>query len=178
MGNGGFTIIEMTMVVFIMAMMFTVGAASYRDYQQREYLDGAVSMIEDDIKLARQLSLSGRYFTGCDQLIGYEIRVFPDDLLTDPDAADENIYEIGAWCDGNERCNNKPATHCIHVRELPEGIKISGIAGIPGNRVTFLTQGRGIEQGNNDATITLSLPGSGVANRQIIIRRSGGIEIQ
>ena len=175
--NKGFTMVEMVMVVVIMAILFTIGAANYRDYQQRQYLGSAVAMVEADLKLARQLALSGRYFTGCDQLHGYEIRVYPDDPLTDPDGADENKYDIGAFCDNNKRCNNNPATHCIKRQELPEGIKISGVGGIPGNRVTFLTVGRGIEPGSNDATLTLSFPAGGVPNRQIVILRGGGIEV-
>jgi len=175
--NKGFTLVELVIVLSIMAILFSMGFANYRGFQRRQYLESAVLMVEADIKLARQLSLSGRYFTGCDNLVGYEIRVYPDDVTTDPDGPNENRYHIGAVCDANETCNSHWATHCIKRPRLPEGIKISNVVGIPGNRVRFLTVGRGIEPGNNDATLTLSFPGSSVPDRQIVILKGGGVDI-
>lgn len=176
--NGGYTIIELAIVVAIMAVLVSVGAANYRDFQRRQYLESAVSMVEADIKLARQLALSGRYFVGCDQLDGYEIRIYPDDDDSDITEPDENKYYIGALCDTNKRCQNNPVTHCIKQQELPEGIIISSTntTGFQGNRALFLTVGRGIDQ-SNDAILTLSFPGTGVPDRQITIFPSGVIEI-
>lgn len=185
-GNGGFTIVEMVMVVVIMSIMFTVGAASYSEYQQRQYVESAVSMVEDDLKLARQLSLSGRKPAGCDQFDGYAIQMVEyDSDLDGTNDPDENIYSIGAVC-GNNRCQNNSGTdYCIKENiPLPRGVEMYGVVGFPSNLVTFLSSGRGLGEGivspqptSDTAVITFRYSGSGVADRTITIRSSGSIEV-
>jgi prepilin-type N-terminal cleavage/methylation domain-containing protein len=172
--KSGYTMVELVMVIGIMAIMFSVGAASYRDYQRRQYLESAVLMVVDDIKLARQLALSGRLPAGCANFNGYAIRVSPA----------TNTYSIGAVC-GNQNCENNSGTdYCVKENvPIPQGISISSISGFPSSMVTFLSQGRGIGRGvndpdptDNDAEITLSYSGGAVLDRTITILSSGGIE--
>jgi type II secretory pathway pseudopilin PulG len=177
--------IEMVMVIAIMAIMFTVGAASYSDYQRRQYLDSAVSMIEDDIKLARQLSLSGSAPTGCNELNGYSIHVFEHDGDGDgTNDPDENIYHIGAVCE-NEWCNKNLGTdYCVkEAVRMPAGIEISNVPGFPSSMVTFLTLGRGLGEGMHPAptsdvgVITLSYTNGSVPDRTITILPGGGVRV-
>lgn len=173
--------IEMVMVIVIMAMMFTVGAASYSDYQKRQYLESAVSMIEDDIKLARQLSLSGGAPAGCNELNGYSIHVFQYDGSGDPD---QNIYHIGAVC-RNEWCNKNLGTdYCVkEAVRMPVGIEISNVPGFPSSMVTFLTLGRGLGEGmhpvptSDVGVITISYTNGSVPARTITILPGGGVKV-
>jgi len=174
--EGGFTMVEMVMVVVIMAIMFTIGAASYREYQQRQYLENAVLMVEDDIKVARQLAFSGRIPVGCDQFDGYAIHVFD---VTE-------TYSIGAVC-RNKRCQNNSGTDfCVKENvPLPPGIEVDSVPGFPGGLVTFLSSGRGVGEGMNTpertadtAVLTFRMTGSGLADKTITIRPGGGVEVQ
>ena len=56
----GFTIVELVMVIVIMAILFSMGTISYRDYQRRQYLEGAATMVEADLRLAQEMALSGK----------------------------------------------------------------------------------------------------------------------
>lgn len=169
----GFTIVELVMVVAIMAALFTMGTVNYRDYQRRQYLEATVGQVVSDIKLARQLALSGRKPVGCDNLDGYAIQVF-----------DTNTYSIGAVCDTNRCENNSGTDYCVKENvSMPQGITISRPAGFPSGLVTFLSLAKGVgrktkpEPTTMNADITLSITVGGVADRIITIDSGGSIEI-
>ena len=44
----GYTLIEILVVISIMAILFTVGFAGYRDFSRRQVLLGAVNQIQGD----------------------------------------------------------------------------------------------------------------------------------
>ena len=58
--SSGYTLVELTIVVMIMAILFTVGYGNYRSYQRRQYLETAVRQVVSDLRLSQEYALSGR----------------------------------------------------------------------------------------------------------------------
>lgn len=83
----GFTLVELLVGISIVAVVFSVGIANYRDFSRRQELQGVTRKMVGDIRLAQQLSLNGEKPTACDRLSGYNINVTT------------NSYSIVAICD-------------------------------------------------------------------------------
>src|SRR4030042_6095825 len=75
----GYTLIELLITILIMTILFGVGFANYRGFQQRKQLDTIVEMIKSDLSYTRQNILAGRKTgTNCGDssriLISWEFR--------------------------------------------------------------------------------------------------------
>lgn len=55
----GFTLIELLFVMGIMALLFSVGYANYRDYSRQKDLEKAITELKSDIRLVQQMALAG-----------------------------------------------------------------------------------------------------------------------
>ncbi len=90
--SSGYTIIEIIISIFILAIIFSVVAANYRQYILKTSLDAVKSQIVSDIKLAQEYALAGKKPPSCTGLNGYYFRIYSD---TNPDL---NYYRIYANC--------------------------------------------------------------------------------
>lgn len=68
-----FTLIELLVGISIMAIVFTIGIANYRDFSRRQALVGVEKTLKGDLRTAQQLALAGKKPEGstCDVLNGY-----------------------------------------------------------------------------------------------------------
>ncbi len=154
----GFSLVELLIVISIMAVLFSLGYANYRDFQRRQHLEAAVRMVKADLRLAQEMALAGKkpslpVGNACEtsDLLGY---IF--------ERIDISSYRISASCFGGD----------VTVKNnvgLPLGAQVQ-VGG--GNSFLFRVLGRGVDR---NVTITLSFPGSGVANRTITITTAGEI---
>lgn len=158
----GYTLLELLMVVSIMALIFTGGFASYRDYQRRQFVESAARQVKTDLHLAQEYSLSGRkpeipVGNTCETstLMGYEfVRI------------STGSYRIDARCSAG-------AVTVIGPVILPTGIQMAAISGTPPDILLFRVLGRGVNRDIN-TNITLTQTESGVI-KQITVSPSGEI---
>lgn len=68
-----FTMIELLVGISIMAIVFTIGVANYRDFSRRQALVGVEKSLKADLRTAQQLALSGKKpdSGSCDVLNSY-----------------------------------------------------------------------------------------------------------
>ena len=88
--NGGFSMIELLVVLVIIAILFGLGMVNFRDYARKQTVSAAARQVESDIRLAQQMSFEGKKPMGCgdtDFLYGYKFLVNAD-----------NTYDIIAMC--------------------------------------------------------------------------------
>lgn len=86
----GYTLIEILMVMAVVALLFGVGYAGYRDFSRRQALAGAIKVIQGDLRQAQQFALSGKKpDAGCPTLDGISFEV-----------AEPNTYSINYICSG------------------------------------------------------------------------------
>jgi type II secretory pathway pseudopilin PulG len=163
--------VEMVMVVVIMAILFTMGTANYRDYQQRQYLESAALQVEADLRLAQQMALSGvkpEEPAGNDcqsnNLSGY---LFWRSRGYDSGPPEETAqYTIYALCpDWDDRVLVKGPV------DLPRGIELRPFGG--GNKFYFEVLARGIDR-ESDVNINLRYIDSGLPDATVVVRYRGG----
>ncbi|MBU0570047.1 prepilin-type N-terminal cleavage/methylation domain-containing protein [Patescibacteria group bacterium] len=154
----GFSLVELLTVISIMAVLFGLGYANYRDFQRRQHLESAVRMVKADLRLAQEMALAGRKPAGCDLLNGYEFQ------LMNITGSYGDQYGIDALCDNN--------SYDYKTVILPENVGIRTFDS--GNDFYFKVLGQGIDRTSN-VTLTFRFSGSGVANRSIIITPVGEI---
>lgn len=143
----GFSFIELLIVIAIMAILFSVTSANYRDFQSRRSLDNAQTLVMSDLRLAQQYARSGKKPPGCSVLHGYK-------LIFDGSGS----YMITAECDVD-----------INVADR----QINNIS-ISGNSVRFNVLGRGTSLADGSSvTITIS---DSTNDRLVVISSSGNIE--
>ena len=91
----GFTFIELLIGLVIMAIIFSIGFANYREFSSRQKIEGATREIKADLRLAQQKATIGSKPTWCD-INGYDLtgyRVW---------RASSTSYSVRALCEGNE----------------------------------------------------------------------------
>lgn len=86
----GFTIIELLVAVVTMTLLFAVGFANYRGFQDRQGLISASRSFKADLRFAQERALSGTKPTGCGTLNGYKLIYLG-----------VQSYQIAANCDNN-----------------------------------------------------------------------------
>jgi len=170
--NGGFTILELLIVIVTMTLLFGAGYANYREFQKREHLEGAARMIRGDLRLAQEMALAGRKPTEpagnpCEtnDLGGY-VFVRSSAYSAGPPKVAAS-YEIYAVCPswGTNRVLVKGPV------ELPEDVDLLSFGS---NRFTFLVLGKGTDLVSN-LDLRVQFVGTGMANRTITITTQGSI---
>jgi Tfp pilus assembly protein FimT len=86
----GFTIIELTIVVITLSILFVVGFAGFRSFSQGQQVDGALGQIKGDLRFAQEAALAGKKPVGCGFLNGYLVRYMS-----------ATSYQLYANCDNN-----------------------------------------------------------------------------
>jgi len=91
--SAGFTLIEISIVVSILAMLTTVGIASFVNYSRSQALQSAAYDLKTSLNLAKSRSFSQVKPTSCGNqtLDGYKVAIYTT----------SNSYELTALCAGN-----------------------------------------------------------------------------
>ncbi|MCX7928284.1 MAG: GspH/FimT family pseudopilin [Patescibacteria group bacterium] len=163
----GFSFVELLMVIAIMAIVFSLGMASYRDFSRRKQIEAAVNQVRSDLDFARQNALSGvkPQNSSCNS---------PNTLLAYVFVAQSGSYTIRSRCSGGT----------VDVRSgvsLPYGVTITSnilsdcTTPNAGNSIEFLPRGNGTNLPAGACfRIRFSLTGSGFT-QDIIVDQSGSI---
>lgn len=157
----GFTLIELLTVVGIMAILFSVGYASYRSYQQRQAVISAARDLRSDLRLAQEYASAGNAVSGCSGLESY--------YLSRQGSTGYRIY--GAF----DSCGNQ----LVKDVSLGTKYKITGIA--PNFTIYFYALGKGlcIKSGgacpNSTTSITITIS-SGSFSQNVVVNTGGEIK--
>jgi prepilin-type N-terminal cleavage/methylation domain-containing protein len=74
--KNGYTLIEILITLTIVALLFSFGYASFRDFSRRQALSNAVGAVQGDLRIAQGDSATGQKPAGCsDTLIAYNFRI-------------------------------------------------------------------------------------------------------
>lgn len=120
----GYTLIELLIVIMIIALVFSVGTASFRGYQRRQFVEAKTRDILADIRLAQENAVAGKV-DQCGsgtygRFVGYTIST--DNTGT--------FYELNAACLDEPPPNNYEVIPIKRV-DLPDNLSIE-IRGRPG----------------------------------------------
>jgi prepilin-type N-terminal cleavage/methylation domain-containing protein len=69
--KSGYTLIELLVGLTIIAIVFSIGFAGYRDFSRRQAVAGVTKSIQSDLRNAQQLALTGQKPDTCTRLSGY-----------------------------------------------------------------------------------------------------------
>lgn len=147
-----YTLIELLVVMSIIAMLFSFGYVSYRDFSRRQELLGVAKSVQGNLRKAQQSALSGVKPDGSacnDQtLVGYDFYV-----------VSSSEYQIRANCTGGN----------IVVLDvnLPTTENISTVT----NPIMFKVLGNGT---NLEADASIMVTQSSTGNTNTIMVGSGG----
>lgn len=127
MRNRGYTLIELLIVLFIMAVLLGTAVMSYRDFNRRQVVTSAVRQIRADLRLAQSEALAGRKPAGCDTstrtLNSYSFR-----------RVSASSYAIEATC------GNPDQNYSVRSTSLPSGVTMDNFNPNP---ISFKTIGDG-----------------------------------
>ncbi len=136
--SGGFTFIELLIVISTMSLLFTLGFSNYRGYQQRQRIISAARLFRSDLRYAQEQALAGIKPIGCNMLNGYQV-TYP--------GTNESTYEISANCDSSTLTVIKT----VDIANTNPNIKFS--AAFP--MVFFNVLGRGVKMAGASLAVTL-----------------------
>lgn len=147
----GYTLIEILITLTILAIVFTVGYAGFRQFSLRQQMVGISKSVVSDLRLIQQKSSSGEKPSGstCTSLNGYAF-VY----------VSTTSYELRADCSNNANITFKAVT-------LPTGITL----GVTTNRTLFRVLGKGT---NLSSSNTLSLTQAVSGNTATVVIGTGG----
>lgn len=135
----GYTLIELLVSMTIIAIVFTIGLVSFRDFSRRQALAGILKSVKADLRLAQQFALTGQKPADCDSsnsLSGYSFKITGD-----------YSYDLVA------NCMNGAASNDVVIKSVDltvKQVKISPNQGL----VKFKVLGQGT---NLTAPLTISL---------------------
>lgn len=153
----GYTLIEVLVGLSILALLFATGYASYREFSRRQILVGVSRAIKGDLRLAQELSLSGKKPGGCSVLDGYNFLVIPP-----------TGYEIRALCGATTYLEKAGSVAGLNVT-------LSNLSPdpTPSNTITFKTLGEGTNIGAGSST-TLTITQTTTGTTTDVVITSGG----
>jgi prepilin-type N-terminal cleavage/methylation domain-containing protein len=110
----GFSMIELLVVMFIIALISTLALANYRSGQKKYILTGTVQQLISDIRKAQNMALSGYDISG--QYNGYGIYI----------KKGESSYIIYGNKNGDP--NYQPSDDIIETVSLPSGVNVKSVS--------------------------------------------------
>jgi len=153
----GYTLIEILVGLSILSLLFAIGYASYREFSRRQILIGTARTIRGDLRLAQELSLSGKKPGGCSVLDGYNFLVVPP-----------TGYEIRALCGVTTYLEKGGSL-------VGQGVTLSNLSPdlTPSNTITFKTLGEGTNiPAGTSTTLTITQTTTGTTTDVVVT--SGG----
>ena len=154
--SSAFTLIELLVGISIIAIVFSIGVANYRDFARRESLNGIVKQIKGDLRTAQQLALSGKKPTSssCDILNTYTFSL-----------SGSSSYKIVTKCTSN---SGVTSTVDYKIVNLDSNITISS----PLSSIDFKVLGQGT---NLSATNVITLTHVGGSQSTISVGVGGDV---
>lgn len=169
----GYTLIELLTVISIMAILFSIGAANYREYARRRELINTALMVKGDLRLAQQYALSGKKPS---VPVG-------NTCLTAGSLLEYYIFERNAAGDGYDiraKCSTDATPVTLKTVDLSvKGISISTFSNTkpPQRKLFFYPRGKGVGNFNAGAsTSIMTLTKSGATGVNIEVTSGGEIK--
>jgi prepilin-type N-terminal cleavage/methylation domain-containing protein len=123
----GYSLIEISVVIFIFVILFGLGIGNYREYSRRSAFNGTLEQIVSDLHLTQEYSLSAKKPGGCDVLESYQFR-----------RSNDHTYVIEA------DCNNANFTEkTIDLGSMLQIGFVNPFRPVPQHTVQFYVLGRG-----------------------------------
>lgn len=143
-----YTLIEILVVLTIISLLFSFGYAGFRDFSRRQALASLSKQIQGDLRLAQQMSFSGKKPTECgsNTLDGIRFGV----TTTPP-----YLYRLRATCGGGSVTSDV-------IKEFIFSSDITPVVaqGSP-NPLLFKVLGQGTNIDSGDWVLTLTQTGTG-----------------
>jgi len=151
----GYTLIEILVALTILAVIFSYGFVSFRDFSRRQAIEATKRRLEGELRNTQELTFSGRKpdDPNCNSpntLNGYNFKVLSS-----------STYAIEAVCTGG----------IVQVKTGEVGLDTMISTPSP-NPILFKVLGKGTNIGAQVATLTITQKGT--TNTQAIIISSGG----
>ncbi|SRR4030042_6579661 len=157
----GYTLLELLIVIVTMVLVSTVGMASYRSFQRRKVLDGSALKVQSDLRLAQEMSLSGKKPSAC---ASYTAIDYIQLLRTS-----NSRYVIQV------RCNHEATS--VDIKSYDLNPQFQGVTFNPlFSNIIFNPLGRGIKMATEPTVITLFQSATGT-RKYIKIYKSGEMNI-
>jgi len=87
--EGGFSFIELMIVILVSALLFGIGYASYRNFAQKQALIKVARAFEADVRIAQNKAMSAQVPEECGTLSGYGLKF------------GGSTYQISSYCSGS-----------------------------------------------------------------------------
>jgi len=87
--DGGYSFIELMIVILVSALLFGIGYASYRSFAQKQALIKVARAFEADVRVAQNKAMSAQVPEKCGTLSGYGLKF------------GGSSYEISSYCSGS-----------------------------------------------------------------------------
>lgn len=172
--NFGFSLVEMLVVFFIVAILASLVLAAYRTGQKRYALSQAAQQLVSDLRRAQNMAMGGIEIGA--QYCGYGIEISP--------AARPTSYRF--YADKKSNCqttNNKydASDDLLETVYLPQGIRIQKVSPPPLDIFFKPPEPTTYRNGNSSpgltGTITLEIIGDSTAIKIITVTTAGLIQI-
>ena len=87
--SAGFTLLELLITISIITLLFTIGIASYQNFNRTQIVNQTVKELKENLRLVQSKALSGEKTSACgaNTLIGWQINF-----------TDSNTYKIQVLC--------------------------------------------------------------------------------
>lgn len=85
----GFTLLELLITISIITILFTIGIASYQNFNRTQIVNQTVKELKENLRLVQSKALSGEKTSACgtNTLVGWQINF-----------TDSNTYKIQVLC--------------------------------------------------------------------------------
>ncbi|MBI3443674.1 prepilin-type N-terminal cleavage/methylation domain-containing protein [Candidatus Woesebacteria bacterium] len=157
--ESAYTLLEILVVLGILALVFGVGLASFREFSRRQALENVVRQLKGDLRLTQELALSGKKpAAGCPVLDGYRFIVNTGSVS----------YQINAVC-------TSPLT-VINPPEKSVSLSSRGISGMVvtgANPFLFKVIGEGTDI-TSGTSVVITLSQANTNNQALVTVTSGG----
>ena len=149
--NSAYTLIELLVGITIMALIFSIGFVSYRDFSRKQALTGVTKGLISDLRLIQQKALAGEKIGSCTTLNGYKINI------------SSSSYSLYASCASDILLKTVDLT----VNE----VTLTLTPPIPTNTITFKVLGQGTDLTSEE---TIRITNSKINKTSTVVVGIGG----
>lgn len=131
MENKGFTLLEITVVISIIALLSGILLAYYRGGEKQFALQRSTYKLAQDLRTAQEMAMSSRKFEDAFPKGGYGIyfRKYTNSYILFADCNDNNTYdETGSAISCEQASANTPYPEKIQTLSLERGMKITDLS--------------------------------------------------
>ncbi len=162
----GFTLIEIIVVFSIIAVVSSIGIASFVTYSKTQVFNSAVSDFTSTLSLAKSRSLSQVKPSSCSgTLSGYQVALCKWSPLDCVSADEDKDFALSVVCDGT-------LVSSVYGKILPNGITIDRLSSLLPYSFLFHVLTGGVNQGGQ-----VKIEGSGYCKVVTVTAGSGNIAV-